>query len=100
MPSEMSILVAELHRRIESLVAAARQEGRNQALGEIRALVGGGVTMAPLPMRRGPGRPRGSVNRPKADKRKSSWSAMTPEARLARVNAIRKGKGLPPKDRL
>jgi hypothetical protein len=100
MPSETSVLVADLHRRIEGLVAAAREQGRSDALNEIRSLVGGGVTTNPLPVRRGPGRPKGSRNAPKADKRKSSWSGMTPEARLARVNAIRKGKGLPPRSSL
>ena len=30
-------------------------------------------------------------------KRKNSWSGLSAEARLARVNAIRKGRGLPPK---
>jgi hypothetical protein len=96
MTSEMSALVADLKNRIDQIVAAARDEGRAQALAEIRSLVGGGE----VSIKRGPGRPRSSANKPKSDKRKSSWSSMTPEARLARVNAIRKGKGLSPKDTL
>jgi len=50
------------------------------------------------------GRPFGSKNKPKTtasampkQKRKNSWAGLSPAARLARVNAIRKGKGLPPR---
>lgn len=94
--SETTALLTDLKNRIDQLVVAARQEGRDQALGEIRALVGGGVSVDPV--RRGPGRPRGSKNAPKAtDGRKNSWSNLTPEARLARVNSIRRAKGLPPR---
>jgi hypothetical protein len=61
----------------------------------------------PLPantVRRGPGRPRGSKNKSNfaataksKQKRKNSWAGLSAAARLARVNAIRKGKGLPPR---
>src|ERR1041385_4204183 len=96
---EFAALVSDLHARLARVVEAAHQEGRAQALGEIRSLVGSGA-----PVKRGPGRPRGSKNRPKAAaaskprrRRKNSWSGLSPEARLARINAIRKGRGLPPK---
>jgi hypothetical protein len=94
--SETSVLLDDLKARLERLTDVARQEGRAQALNEIRSLVGGDVAV-----KRGPGRP------PKAEtmaapaqprkRRRNSWSGLTPEQRLVRVNAIRKGKGLPPK---
>lgn len=99
---ETSTLLAELTGRFERLVAAARQEGRDAALGEVRSLVGGAAP-ANVVVRRGPGRPKGSTSDPKSDalapdkqKRRNSWDGLSAEARLARVNAVRKGKGLPP----
>jgi hypothetical protein len=95
---ETAALVSDLMSRIDRLVSAARQEGREAALTEVRHLVGGAVGVG--------ARPALAVAAPAAratrgtDKRRSSWSSMTPEARLARVNAIRRGKGLPPKDKL
>jgi hypothetical protein len=101
--NETSALLADLKSRLDQVVATARAEGHAEALEELRSLVGAGAA----PMKRGPGRPKGSKNVPKghaasaadkpAKKRKSSWAGLSPEARLARVNAIRKGKGLPPK---
>jgi hypothetical protein len=48
-------------------------------------------------------RPRGSRNKPKGlaakprQHRRNSWAGLSQAARLKRVNAIRKGKGLPPR---
>ena len=105
-------LSADLTARLERLVAAAQREGRDEALAEIRGLIAGGGEIL-IPARRGRGRPKGSKNKPKTDvpakaprakqvgkKRRSSWAGLSPEARLARVNAIRKGRGLPVKDSL
>ena len=100
--NETSALLADLHTRLQSVIAAARAEGRAKALEEIRSLVGGGGP----PTKRGPGRPKGSKNRVAAatpakkprKKGKSSWAGLTPAQHLARVNAIRKGRGLPPKN--
>lgn len=84
--------------RLERLVEAARATGRGAALGEVRSLLDG----AAAPRRRA-GRPARAPAKRKAARRKSSgprknpWAGLTPEARLARVNAIRKGRGLPPK---
>lgn len=93
--NETAALVSDLADRLERLVAAARQEGREAALAEVRSLVGGATNVSPA-------RPRAAANSPmrKTDGRRNSWSGMTPAARLARVNAIRAGKGLPPKDKL
>jgi len=107
MQQETADLLSDLKSRLERLVAVARDEGRDTALAEVRSLVGGA---SPVVVRRGPGRPKGSKNaltsaasataKPKQkQKRKNSWSGLSAEARLARVNAIRKGKGLPPKEK-
>jgi hypothetical protein len=102
---ETSALLADLQARLQRLVEVARQEGRTEALGHLRSVLGSDV---PVPFRRGPGRPKGSKNKPKdgavapkpRKRRKNSWSGLTPEAKLARINAIRKGRGLPLKDTL
>src|SRR5689334_20234097 len=97
-------LTRDLAARLAKLVEIAKREGREAALADVRGLIGSGGGGAP---RRGPGRPRGSKNarRPAAAKqaksgrkRKNPWSGLTPEQKLARVNAIRKGRGLPPKE--
>lgn len=94
-------LMADLRSRLDRLVDAARREGREEALAEVRGLVGGAV--AP---KRGPGRPPKSGSaaaaaRPaKKSKRKNPWASMSPADRLARVNAIRKGRGLPLREKL
>jgi hypothetical protein len=97
MKNETADLIADLHSRINRIVEAAQHEGKDQALAQLRGLLGGAA-----PVRRGPGRPKGSKNavKPvakKGKKRKNSWSGLTAEQKLARVNAIRKGRGLPPK---
>jgi hypothetical protein len=99
MKNESATLVQDLKTRLDLLVGVAMREGHDAALGEIRSLVGGAVEGG---VRRGPGRPKGSKNTPKdatapAKKRRNSWAGLSAEDRLARVNAIRKGKGLPPK---
>jgi hypothetical protein len=102
---ETATLRSDLTSRLERLVAVARNEGRDAALAEVRSLVGGGLLDV---VRRGPGRPKGGKNKPKTEgasatprkKRKNSWAGLSAEARLARVNSIRKGKGLPPKESL
>jgi hypothetical protein len=88
-----SVLLADLKNRIDTILAAARKQGHDEALANIRALVGEtGVSSG----RRGPGRPKDSMNKPRRA-RKNSWTGLSPDDRLARVNAIRKGKGLPPR---
>ena len=99
--NDLTALVAQLKARLDSLAATARSEGHTAALAHLSAVLGGGA-----PVRRGPGRPRGSRNKPKAvaakpkKRRKNPWASLSPAARLARVNAIRKGKGMPPRQSL
>jgi hypothetical protein len=103
--NELAALVSDLQSRLAHVVDVARAEGNASALEQIRSLVGGGsIDGGGTPVRRGPGRPLGSRNKPKAgasakpkQKRKNSWSGLSAAARLARVNAIRKGKGLAPR---
>lgn len=102
-------LAADLTTRLERLIEAARAEGRDAALAEVRSLIGGSTATGAAPVvAKKRGRPIGSKNKPKSDAspakatktRKSSWAGLTPEARLARVNAIRRGRGLPLKTSL
>ena len=92
-----------LEMAVRTAIVTARMEGRNEAFAQIRSIVAGGGSLAiGDPIRRGPGRPPGSKNKPKGvtksgKPRKNSWAGLSPAERLARVNAIRKGKGLPPK---
>jgi len=99
--NELSALVFDLHARLAHVLDVARADGNARALREIASLVGGGA-----PAKRGPGRPLGSKNKPttaaaatskKRDGRSDAWSRLTPTHRLARVNAIRKANGLPPR---
>ena len=103
---ESSLLLADLHSRLQRVLEAAHQEGRTSALNEIRNLVGGGG--ATVPVRRGPGRPKGSKNAPKAaaatpvdakpkKKRKNPWAGMTAEQKKERVRKMLAGRGLKPK---
>ena len=108
---DSKFLAADLAGRLARLVAAAKQEGRDAALAEVRSLIagteGGGGTSDNVPVARKRGRPLGSKNKPKTNApakaensgkgRKNPWAALSPAERLARVNAIRKGRGLPPK---
>ncbi len=96
--SELAAPSSGFRSRLAHVIAAARPEGRARALDEIRSLVGGAA-----PAKRG--RPFGSKNKPKSDaaakpkrKRRNSWAGLSPAARLKPVNAIRAGKGLPPRN--
>src|SRR5262245_5493831 len=101
---ETAAVLADLKSRIDRLVAAARAEGHAAAMAEIRSLVGGEVA----PAKRGPGRPRkaetsvaaATPRRAKSKRRKNPWAGISPERRLERINAIRKGRGLPLKTSL
>jgi hypothetical protein len=99
--NETSILIADLKSRIDRMVEIAMREGHDRALGEIRALVGGGLT----PVKRGPGRPPkssyGTMAAPaKAKprkKRRNPWAHMTAEQKADRVRKMLAGRGLKPK---
>lgn len=98
--NETSVLIADLKARLDRIVAVAAQAGRDQALTEIRALVGGG-----LPVKRGPGRPPKSsyahapapAARKSRKRRKNPWASMTAEQKADRVRKMLAGRGLKPK---
>jgi hypothetical protein len=91
-------LIADLSARLAKLVEVAKKEGRESALTEVRALVGGAVNIGGG-ARRGRKPAAEKAEKPakakRKGKRKNPWAGLSPEARLARVNAIRKGRGLP-----
>jgi hypothetical protein len=96
--NETTVLIADLKARLDRIVTVAKQQGRDQALTEIRALVGGG-----LPVKRGPGRPPKSsyatapVARKPRKKRRNPWASMTSEQKADRVRKMLAGRGLKPK---
>ena len=99
--SETSVLMADVKARLDHLVAIAAKSGRDEALNQIRALVGGG-----LPVKRGPGRPPKSSyaiapSAPVAAKprkaRRNPWANMTAEERADRVRKMQAGRGITPK---
>ena len=98
--STTDALVADLSRRLERLVETARKEGREDALAEVRSLVGGDRSSRAGPARRKSTTRKAAKPKKQKKPRKNSWAGLTPEQRLARVNAIRKGRGLPPKKEL
>lgn len=103
-------LLADLRTRMERLIDVAKKEGRDEALADLRHLVAGGsAPRAASRERKAPEKAEKAEKAEKTDKaekkasdkkltaagRKNPWAGLSPEARLARVNAIRKGRGLP-----
>ncbi len=103
--NSMDAMVRDLQEQLAKLVAAAHAAGRESALTELRAVLGGAAPAA-KPGRKAtakaaPAKPAKAAKSGKGGKkRKNPWASLSPEARLARVNAIRKGRGLPVKDSL
>jgi len=91
--NETNALLADLQKRLEKLIDVARREGRDSALEEVRALVGGGIMPRAAKAAKTPAK---AAAKPKK-KRKNPWANLSPEAKLVRVNAIRIGRGLPAK---
>ena len=99
--SETAVLVADITARLQRIVEIAKKEGHDQALTDIRALVGGGS----IPVKRGPGRPRKVVPADaglgaapaRKKRRKNPWTSMTPEQKAERVRRMLAGRGLKPK---
>ena len=100
--NQSDALLADLQKRLANLVETARKEGRESALSDVRSLVGGGAPR---------GRPRKatadvSAKAAKPTRRKSSkprknpWAKYSAAEKLARINKMRKGRGLPPKKSL
>lgn len=98
--NETAVLIADLKSRIDRIAEVAMREGHDRALGQIRALVGGGA----LPVKRGPGRPPKSsyaISAPSAKpkkKRRNPWAHMSAEQKADRVRKMLAGRGLKPKN--
>ncbi len=88
--NETAAILADFQRRLERLVETARKEGREDALAEVRRLVGGGAKR---------GRPRQAAKKPakRKKKRRNPWDHMTPAQRKERVRKMLAGRGLKPK---
>lgn len=98
--NETQVLIDDLKARLDRIVSVAVKAGHDQALTEIRALVGGGIPG----VKRGPGRPRKNPEvsgfaaaKPKK-RRKNPWASMTPEQKADRVRKMLAGRGLKPKN--
>ena len=87
-------LLKDLIARLEKLVDTARQEGREDALADVRSLVDGGATRRGAAAGTGESKPRKKSTKP----RKNPWADMTPEQKQARVRKMLAGRGLKPKD--
>ena len=81
-------LLKDLQGRLATLVDTAKAEGRQDALDQVKALVG------PSPKRSRKASSNGN-GAPKKKKRRNGWPKKGTPEHLARVNAIRKGRGLP-----
>ncbi len=91
--SDSAAQLADLQKRLKSLVETARKEGREDALAEVRSLVGGATA------KRGPGRPRKAAKKPAKRKktRKNWWDTATAKQKAERVRKMLAGRGLKPK---
>jgi len=87
--SSIDALLASLRKGLEAILEEAREEGRN----EVRSMLSGIVS----PPRRGRAK-RAAAAAPAAKrsskKRKSAWARLTDDEYIARVNGIRKGRGM------
>ncbi len=94
MPNNPDALLADLTTRLERLVAQARKEGREDALAEVRQLVGGGGATTKTR-----GRPRKAAKKPakRKKKRKSWWDTATAKQKAERTRKMLAGRGLKPK---
>lgn len=97
-PSQLYSDAAELVRRA---YLEGYHTGENAALAKIKSLFGGPVGVAVGTMQKVPTRgfvkvkPVAAKTPAVRRKRRNPWANLTPEERQVRVNAIRKGKGLP-----
>ncbi len=92
--NDTDAMIADITRRLQKLVDVARKEGRDSALEEVRAIVGGTAAKR--------GRPAGSKTAAKParkatkprKKRKNPWDKYTPAEREARIRKMLAGRGI------
>ncbi len=92
--STADAMVADLTSRLAKLVEAATKEGRDEALAEVRDLVGGAGARAPATGGR-KAASKGPAKRKK--KRKSWWDTATAKQKAERTRKMLAGRGLKPK---
>ncbi len=92
--NDTAALLADLQRRLKNLVETANKEGRDEALAEVRSLVGPDERSG---TRRKPGRKPSRKPAKKRKKRKTWWDTATPKQKAARVKKMLAGRGLKPK---
>lgn len=87
--------VSDIRRHLNEQYTSGYLDGQKEALSKIQGLFGGTVVGAAAKAVKkaaaAPATKTPAVRR----KRRNPWANLTPEERQARVNAIRKGKGLP-----
>ena len=99
--NQTDALVTDLMARISRLVEAAKKEGRQGALAEVRSLVGGSMgSSGAKPSTKSKPAKKAAKKTKSGKPRKNPWAGLSDKDRLKRVNAIRKGRGLPLKRRL
>ncbi len=105
-----SAALGEVNRLLEGAAPAARGRGRRRGRKAARARTaatpkkarggrqtGGGAAKAGKTAKKAAAKPAKPAKKASKKARRNPWAGLTPEQRLARVNAIRKGRGLPPK---
>lgn len=99
--SNTDAILADIQKRLVDLVEAARQEGKEGAVDQIRGILGGSLGMPAAPVKRGPGRPRKNplaapapAAAPKKAKkpRRNPWAHLTPEERAERIRKMQEGR--------
>ncbi len=94
-------LLIDLQSRLGRLVEQARKEGHAEALAEVRTLLGSKASSkASPPKQRGKAATKAAKTTKSGKPRKNPWAGLSDKDRLKRVNAIRKGRGLPLKRKL
>ncbi len=86
--------LADLHKRLQRLVETARTEGRNEALAEVRSLVGPDERSGTS---RKPGRKPSRKPAKRRKKRKTWWDTATKKQKAERIRKMQAGRGLKPK---
>ncbi len=104
--NETSAMLADIQRRLARLVETATKEGRDNALSEVRSLLGGSAAVAGRGGRRAKsvagkrGRKKGARKAAKKSgrkKRKTWWDTATKAQKAERVRKMQAGRGLKPK---
>lgn len=94
----MKTTVEDIRALVEKREKAAYERGQQAVRDEIAQALDGGRRKT-----RRTSRPTVKFSKkklPSRKQRKNPWANMTPEQKLERVNAIRKGRGLPPRKSL